>query len=696
MLTNLVRRLAPCGSDSGSVCPSRRYCHGPRQTCHQRYPFHNLLHMPHDILPIAVNDTTQHCILGTAGHIDHGKTSLVKALTGIDAYRLPEEKRRGMTIELGFAEMHIGHVQFGVVDVPGHERFVKTMVAGATGIDVALLVVAADDSVMPQTREHVEILHLLGITQGVVAVTKIDTVESDMVEMVVEEVRELLAGSPLAEAPICPVSSITDEGIDTLRQTLVEVAGHAKRDHHPSPFRMCIDRVFTVPGRGTVVTGSVIRGMVSAGDALEVWPCGDTCRVRSLQAHGASFDMLEQGRRAAINLSGIDREALQRGSELATPGYLEPIRLVDVKLTYLSSNPKPLKSTQIVRMGIGTTELAVRAVLLKEKQLVPGQAGYAQLRSGQAFVATYGQRFILRDETASRTIGGGVVLRMSARRQRASVEDNIAALTALETGDDTERIAQVLREYRFTKPADLHVCARTAVALEQLSTNYQQLKADGRWIPIPTSQVRATPGAIDDLCIRLTRWLKRYHDRHGDEPGRATDAVIGWLGRLSRPSLAKPLFDLFVKRKAVKPFGRFTCLPEFAPTLSKADEQHLMALIGEMQRGGFQPPALSALAIAKTVDRKRIEKLATLAVAMGDLKKIEAKIFLHTESEQALRNTVSRLIQTHESVTIAQVREALNSSRKFVVPFMEYLDRIGFTKRTGDARILVDQTEPRP
>ncbi len=643
-----------------------------------------------DAMQSNVKNTTQHFILGTAGHIDHGKTSLVKALTGIDADRLPEEKRRGMTIELGFAELSIGDVQFGVVDVPGHERFIKTMVAGATGIDVALLVVAADDSVMPQTREHVEILHLLGIKQCVIAVTKIDTVDPDMVDMVIDEINELLDGSPIADSPICPVSSITGDGIDALRQTLVQVARRSHQENHPSPFRMCMDRVFTVPGRGTVVTGSIIRGQVSAGDELEVWPGGNTCRVRSLQAHGSSCEALARGRRAAINLSGIDKDALQRGSELATPGYLEPIHVADVKLTYLSSNPKSLKSTQTVRMGMGTAEFPVRVVLFEDKQLSPGEACFAQLRSGQPFVAAHGQRFILRDESAIRTIGGGIILRMSARRRRTSVEDTISALTALETGQDADRIAEVLREYRFTRPTDLHVCARTGVALSQINDSYEQLQADDRLLPIPGTKVQATPGAIDDLCKRLSRWLTRYHQRHADEPGRATDAVIGWLGRLSSPSLAKPLYDLFVKHKAIKPFGRFTCLPEFAPSLSKADEQHLMDMIDEMQRGGFQPPALDALAIAKKVDRKRVEKLATLAVAMGNLMKVEAKMYLHADSEQKLRETVSQLIHTHESVTIAQVREALDSSRKFVVPFMEYLDRVGFTKRQGDGRMLVD------
>ncbi|MCH7592254.1 MAG: selenocysteine-specific translation elongation factor [Planctomycetes bacterium] len=243
----------------------------------------------------------RHYILGTAGHIDHGKTALVKALSGTDTDRLPEERRRGMTIELGFANLTLGPLQFGIVDVPGHERFVRTMVAGATGIDIALIVIAADDSVMPQTREHVDILHLLGVSRAVVAVTKIDVVEADMVELVVEEIEEFLAATPLAEAPICPVSSITGDGLSALKETIVKVAAGIESSKSDRPFRMAVDRVFSVPGRGTVVTGSVLRGEVVEGDTLEVWPSGESCRVRGLQTHGAPSGSIVRGQRAAIN-----------------------------------------------------------------------------------------------------------------------------------------------------------------------------------------------------------------------------------------------------------------------------------------------------------------------------------------------------------------------------------------------------------
>ncbi|MHC4698548.1 MAG: selenocysteine-specific translation elongation factor [Planctomycetota bacterium] len=636
----------------------------------------------------ATGGGTKHYILGTAGHIDHGKTRLVKALTGTDTDRLPEERRRGMTIELGFAELTIGDVRFGVVDVPGHERFVRTMVAGATGMDLALIVVAADDSVMPQTAEHIEILHLLGVSQAVVAITKIDTVEPDMVDLVTEEVQSLLAGSPLEDATVCPVSSTTGAGIDALSSAILDVAQGIEEQSVQPPFRMAVDRVFTVKGRGTVVTGSVLRGAVNAGDALEVWPHGDTCRVRDLQTHGTTGESLARGQRAAINLSGVDRDQLQRGCELASPGYLQPSRMVDVRLQCLSSCERPLKSTSIVRLGIGTVEVRARVVLYEGGQLEPGASGLAQLRSGEAITATYGQRFIMRDETATRTIGGGIVLRPVARRRRRDLETELEVLRILGTGNAQDRVEQVLRVAGFVRPSDLRICARAGVELGDLPEIFEQLSSDKRWVPIAGTDLNVVPAAVDDLKRRFVSWLERYHLSHADEPGRHVDAVLGWIGRMTSPSLARPLLDRLIQDKAVKLLGSFACLPAFAPALTGADEKLMAAMLDEIRRCGFQPPTLEGLSVAAQADRKRWQRLATLAVALGELVQIGGKLYLHADVERQLCAKVSELIQRQGSVTVAEVREELRSSRKFVVPFLEYLDRVGFTKRIEDRRVL--------
>lgn len=633
-------------------------------------------------------DLARHYILGTAGHIDHGKTSLVRALTGTDTDRLPEERRRGMTIELGFAALGAGDARFGIVDVPGHERFVRTMVAGATGIDLALIVVAADDSVMPQTIEHLQILHLLGVRRGVVAVTKIDTVENEMVELVMDDVRQILSGTPLQDAPICPVSSVTGSGIDTLTRAILTVSENVTRKSAPYPFRMAVDRVFTVQGRGTVVTGSVFRGRVSEGDMLEVWPLGETCRVRGLQSHGVDSAMLARGQRAAVNISGVDRDRLLRGSELATPGYLQPSHMTNVRLHCLSSNGRPIKSASLVRLEIGTTEVPARVVLEGGGVLEPGASAYAQLRSGEAFTVTYGQRFIIRDESATRTIGGGMILGPVIRRRRRDREAEVESLRRLEQGDAPDRVEEVLRVAGFARPTDLQICARAGVEWDELPDVLERLRTEGRWVPIAATEVYIVPAALDDLARRLSRWLERHHYNHPELPGRNVDSVLGWLERMTSRALVRPLFDLLVERRTVKLLGRFVCLPAFAPSLSASDEKLLAAIIEGIRAGGFQPPLLDALALASQADRKRRERLATLAVAMGEVVKIDSKIYLDCGFERQLREKVAGLIAQHGRVTVAQVREELDSSRKYVVPFLEYLDRTGFTKRIGDHRVL--------
>lgn len=649
---------------------------------------------PTDALTVPNNreSSLRHFILGTAGHIDHGKTSLVRALTGVDTDRLPEEQRRGMTIELGFADFTIGDAHFGIVDVPGHERFVRTMVAGATGIDMALLVVAADDSVMPQTREHVDILNLLGIRHAVVALTKIDAVASDLGELAAEEVREHLAGTPLATAAVCPVSSITGQGIAELKAAILAVAKAIRHAPTPRPFRLAVDRVFTVQGRGTVVTGSVFRGEVAAGDTLEVFPGGATCRVRDLQSHGATSSALHRGQRAALNLSGIDRDSLERGAELATPGYLQPSHLVDVSLRMLAASDRPLKNARVVRLCIGTTELAVRVVLLGQTQLDPGATAFAQLRSGIAIPSAYGQRFILRDENAAHTIGGGVVLRPVAHRRRLAIESEARSLQTLLDGTPEERVEQVLRASGFATPTDLQVCLRAGVEVAQLSAIYAQLRHAGRLARVRDTDRFIVPAALDDLAQRLAGWLERFHRAHPDLPGRPLDAVLGWIARMTDRPLARPLLDRLVSAGTFKLMGRFVCLPAFAPALSAADEKLLAAILSAVRDGDFQPPTLDEWQLAGTPDRKRRERLATLAVALGELVLIEPGMYIHTETEPRLRQIVADLIAAHpDGVTVAQVREALNSSRKYVVPFLEYLDRIGCTRRAGDRRLLGDR-----
>ena len=381
-----------------------------------------------------MTDRKQYVIVGTAGHIDHGKTSLVRQLTGIDTDRLPEERARGISIDLGFAHFDAEDIHFGLVDVPGHERFVKNMVAGATGVDLALLVVAADDGVMPQTREHLEIMDLLGIAAGVVAITKIDLVAADFVELVEAEVREHLRGTFLEHAPVVPVSSVSGAGIDELKKVLVEVARGRELSTRGEFFRMPIDRVFSVAGHGTVVTGSVIGGEARAGDTLELLPAQIPVRVRSVQSHSQAVTESGSRRRTAVNLAGIKADQLHRGQELAAPGSLQPARRLLVKVRCLASSPVALRDRMRLGLHLGTGETAARLVL-KNRTVEPGETGFAELRVAEPVVAAWGQRFILRRQSPPLTVAGGIVLD-PAIEVRARIPDLAARGAPLDTADE--------------------------------------------------------------------------------------------------------------------------------------------------------------------------------------------------------------------------------------------------------------------
>jgi len=628
-------------------------------------------------------------IIGTAGHIDHGKTSLVKALTGIDTDRLPEEQRRGVTIELGFAHLEVGPYRFGVVDVPGHERFVRTMVAGATGIDLALLVVAADDSVMPQTVEHVEILDLLGVHRGVVAITKTDLAEEDLCKLVADDVAELLQGTSLAGAATVPVSSVTGAGLDRLREALAAAASELAERRTAGAFRLALDRVFSVTGRGTVGTGSVLQGQVAAGDELELWPAGLPCRVRALQSHNEVLELIHGGQRAALNLIGVDRERIERGCELATPGYLRATHVLDVRLRCLGSAQRPIRSRSNVRLCMGTRELLARVVTPGGDPIQPGEQGYAQLRLSEPVVATHGQRFIVRDEAATRTVGGGAVLRCSPQRRRIRGADGTVGLQALDQGDALQRVEEVIRFGGFSRSPELTIAAEAGVPPGDVAGLIAELARQQRIVAVePGGKEEFAKSALETLGARALGWLKRYHETHPEEPGAPVDTFIGYLDRKSRRGLGRPLFDGLVSAVRVKVQGRYVCHPTSAPALSVQDEKLLTAIVGEFEAAALQPPALEELAAARQVNAQRIARLVKIAVATRQLIEVHGRMYLHPTWEQRLRERVGEILGRGGDASTSAIREGLGSTRKYVVPLLEYLDRIGFTRREGDQRVL--------
>jgi selenocysteine-specific elongation factor len=632
----------------------------------------------------------RHLILGTAGHIDHGKTSLVRALTGVDTDRLPEEQRRGMTIELGFAELPLDGVTFGIVDVPGHERFVRTMVAGATGIDVALIVVAADDSVMPQTVEHVEIVHLLGITSAVVAVTKRDLVESDLVELVAEEMRELLAGTELADSPVLPVSSTTGDGIPQLREVLRAAAENVTPPSTDLPFRMPVDRVFSVAGRGTVVTGSVVTGRAAPHDTVTIWPGGVSARIREVQSHSRSTERVIAGQRAAINLQGVDKSQLNRGSELAAEDAVTPTRWLDAHLHCLASHLQPIRNHTRVRLCLGTREVTARCVLLDTPDLPAGESALVQLRCREPLIAGFGQRFIVRDENAARTAGGGVVLRAAQRRISARMADEIDGLKCLRDGTPAQRIAEVVRYLGWSPPDTERIALATGVARDTVADHLQTLQNAGELTTLDGTRQPLSVRFLEGFERRCTTWLAGYHQRHPDDPGCLRESYLGFLERKSNRTLARAMLDRLIARKAVRALGRYVCLPQFAPALSAEDERVMEQVLELLRAAAHQPPALAELVQQTGATRQRVEKVTKVAVALGELVRVDANIVLHAACAQDMRSLLTELYTASGPFTVSQLRNALNTSRKFAVPLAEYLDRIGFTQRSGDTRTIPD------
>ncbi len=630
-------------------------------------------------------------ILGTAGHIDHGKTSLIRALTGVNTDRLPEEKKRGITIELGFAELEIGDYRLGIVDVPGHERFVRNMLAGATGIDVALLVVAADDSVKPQTREHLEILKLLRIQQGVIALTKCDVSQPDWIDLVEEEVRELVSQTFLTDAPIIRTSAHTGGGLDELRAALQAAADEAAKTRTDNgPFRLPIDRAFTIAGHGTVVTGSVTSGTAQLGDELVIEPGGIAVRIRGLQNHDRQAESVHRGQRAAVNLAGIHHQEIGRGQELCTVGHLQPSRLITVQMQMLPSITKPLRNRARVRVHIGTAELIGSVSLLGRSELPPGETCAAQMFLASPVVCTWGQPLVIRSESPVWTIGGGTILDPNAQRIRPAETAKLDRVQELAVDDPKTRAAAAIyfAGLQSWQPEDL---ARTA-GIESPQDLVKDLRAAGELIDLqlsPNRKLTVSRQALSDIFDRFAHTLEKQHEL---EP---LAAMLDPSKLLNRYSYLGDDATLNALLRQMESAGRLRrgragiALPDKGPQLSKNERRLYEEVIEQFRTAGFEPPTIKDVQSATTKNQAAVPQLVALAVSEGYLIEIAKDFYLHAEAEADLRGRMTAAFATNTGLTVSQIREVLGTSRKYALPMCEYLDNTGFTKRDGDVRILV-------
>ncbi len=635
-------------------------------------------------------------VIGTAGHIDHGKSRLVHALTGTDPDRLPEEKARGMTIDLGFAHSRIDDCDLWFVDVPGHERFIRNMVAGASGIDLALLVVAADDSVMPQTREHAEVLSLLGLDRCVVALTKMDLVDDDWAEAVEEEVRELLDSLGIRVERFVRTSAETGRGIDELRQVLADLARRSAADADGYAwFRLPIDRAFSIAGRGTVVTGSVAHGRVCAEDELDLWPAGRRVRVRHLQTHHEGTEAAAGRMRLALNLAGVALDEVRRGCELATPGYLEPTRLMDVWIAALRMPGKILRRELRLRLHIATSEVLARLRLLDSPDAPRVDGVWGQLLLAEPVVAAWGQRFILRDESGSRTLGGGTVVRPVARRWNRRHPADPAVLEILRSGPAKARLDACVAAYAWDPCPDEQLATRAGIgALETLRAVRRQLGVEGRIrrLRIASTEVYVHASHLDALAERLCERLRVFLGENPRLPGLSRNEWPAWMPRNCPARLRPVVADWLIEHKRVALADGYVVPPGHAAAMSPEDQRLFDAICAQFEEAGFQPPAPGALACLTPKNARRVRELVDLAVARGRLVRVSAEVYLHARRWDELVEKVTAEIRARGGLTVAEIRTLLGSSRKYVVPIVEALDAAGITRRVGDRRVLAGTT----
>jgi selenocysteine-specific elongation factor len=657
---------------------------------------------------------TRDLILGTAGHIDHGKTSLVKALTGIDCDRLPEEKARGITIDIGFASLDLGEYRLGIVDVPGHERFIKNMLAGATGIDLALLVVSAKESVMPQTREHLEILRLLGLRHGLLALTMCDLVDETTLEVVELEVRELVKGTFLENAPLLRTSAVTGAGIPVLKAALAEVCssvGPACRAGppacHAAPgavgparqagptetdwFRMAIDRAFVVQGAGTVVTGSVTSGSLRAGDEVEWQPRGEPVRVRALQNHDRPVEEVHRGQRAALNLAGVRHEEVVRGQEVATPGYLVPSRVLTVRLHCLADVKRPIKHRAAVRCHLGTAEIMGTVSLLDADAVAPGKWALAQLFLEEPATATWGQPFVLRGPSALHTLGGGQVLQPVARKVRRRHLEALERIGKLWTGSAEERALAVAWFGGFAgiTPADLVRGAN--LSPDQTAPLIQQLREQGSLVEIAhgaTHRLLLHADVLKELDDRLVGVLARLHEEFplmASHDRRKVEAQLDYVGD---EALVHAAVERLLQKKRLAGDLRRVALADFKPKLSGNQRKLKDKIVATYQAARFQPPEVESFIPQAGGNAASLGDLFDVCVAEGHLVAIGDGLYLHAEAEAEMRQQVSDRLAAGPGLTVADIRDLLGTTRKYAVPLCEYLDRVGVTRREGDLRLL--------
>jgi selenocysteine-specific elongation factor len=636
----------------------------------------------------------KYVIVGTAGHIDHGKSALVRALTGIDPDRLEEEKRRGITIDLGFAHLDLGDdLRVGFIDVPGHERFVKNMLAGVGGIDLFLLVVAADESIKPQTREHFDIGKLLGIRQGLVAITKSDLVDRDILDLVRLEIQEFVAGSFLESAPVSAVSSRTGEGLDTLKSELRRLGLETPSRQTNLPFRLPIDRAFVMKGFGAVVTGTLIAGEIEKEAEVEIFPGRRRARVRGLEVHNQPATQATAGQRTALNLAGVEAKELARGMVLAAPGLFEATSCLDCRLQLLPTT-RPLKHRAQVHFHSGTAEMLAQINLLQGKELRPGDQGFVQLRLAEPVLFLPGDRFIIRQLSPVTTIGGGVVLDNQPTKHRLGDPLIPQFLEVMERGDEEARLEILVRQ-AGEAPLSLLV-SRTGCLPAEVLRVAKALEAEDRLMALgqpPSLLIHRE--YFQELAKRVLEQLEKFHTANplvaglAKEELRAKVAARGPRKLLPSPLLFNAVLQLLEAENHVEVQGETVRLRgrqvQLTPQELAAKEQ----ISAAFEKAGLAVPSASEVLARLGIDRARAEKLLQILLRENVLLKVNEELLFHQRALGQLREMLARRKAQSNRLNVTTFKELTGLSRKYAIPLLEYLDRQRITRREGDERIIL-------
>ena len=629
----------------------------------------------------------KHIVIGTAGHVDHGKTELVKAMTGIDTDRLKEEKQRGISIELGFAHLKLPSGRTAsIVDVPGHEKFIKNMLAGACGIDLVLLVIAADEGVMPQTAEHMDILQLLNVKTGIVTLTKIDMVDSDWLEMVIDEVKSFLKDTTFKEAPIVPVSAVTKEGLDVLLKKINEVVGKLERKKAFDFLYLPVDRVFSVTGFGTVATGTLLSGEISLGNEIEILPDKILAKVRNIEVHNKKVTKAFQSQRVAVNLSGVEAKDLKRGCVISNPDVIKPTDIIDVKLKLLKSAAKPLKNRTRIRLHIGTSEIMCRVILLDRDELAAGEEAYAQLLLEDKTAAIKGNNFVIRSYSPMRTIGGGVVIDPNPAKHRRFDDNAIKMLKISEKGS----MEELVENYIYNRKEIIHlreISKAFFLDINKIFEITQKIKEQGKIKFIGKDNVLSSK-LYKEWCELISEILRKYHLSYPLRQGYPKEELRSRFFSFLSTKVFQSLLCEMQKRGILSIDADVVRLTGFSEEPSDEDKEALKNIEQSFKEKPFSPPKWTSVVEELRIDDEKASEYLQYLLNRGCLCKVAEDMYFHTDAVECAKNKIIDFLKQNQKISVGEVRDLLGTSRKYVLPLLEYFDAKHITRRDKDKRVL--------